>query len=97
LAAFAVITEGIVFSGWLVLLVAQVSLVARRRTDLHRQLGVLGGVLAAAMLGLGLALAVEAGRNGFQTPGHDGEAPAFRQPALQDAVSPGCLLVVSPA
>ena len=28
---------------------------------------------------------------------HDGEAPAFRQPALLDAVSPGCLLGVSPA
>lgn len=29
------IAHGIVFSGWLVLLVAQVSLVALRRTDLH--------------------------------------------------------------
>jgi hypothetical protein len=38
--------HGILFTGWILLLIAQTSLVAARRTDLHRRIGVGGGVLA---------------------------------------------------
>ena len=45
--------HGAVFSAWIVLLVAQTSLVAGRRTDLHRKIGPYGAALAVAMVVLG--------------------------------------------
>lgn len=63
------IAHGLVFSLWPVLLVAQVVLVRSGRADLHRRLGALGAFLAVTMLVTGLALAIHAGRTGFQTPG----------------------------
>jgi hypothetical protein len=63
------IVHGVVFSLWPLLLIAQVLLVKFRRPDLHRSLGLVGAVLAAAMVLLGTALAIRAGRLGFQTPG----------------------------
>jgi hypothetical protein len=41
--------HGMLFTAWIVLLIAQTSLVAVKRTDLHRRLGILGAVLAVAM------------------------------------------------
>jgi hypothetical protein len=61
--------HGLVFTSWVVLFVVQTSLVSARRTDLHRRLGVLGGVLALLMLGVGYQAAVTAARRGFSTPG----------------------------
>jgi hypothetical protein len=61
-----------VFSLWLVLLLAQVSLVALRRVDLHRRLGMAGVGLGLLVFATGIAitvvgpvLAVEAGRMTF--------------------------------
>lgn len=45
--------HGAVFAAWLLLLVAQTSLVAAGRVDLHRRLGVAGAGLAVAMVLLG--------------------------------------------
>jgi hypothetical protein len=50
--------HGAAFSAWMVLLVAQTSLVAAGRTDLHRRLGIAGVVLAVAMMGLGAYVAI---------------------------------------
>lgn len=50
--------HGLVFTAWVLLFLAQTSLVAARRTDIHRRLGVLGGVLAALVLILGTATAI---------------------------------------
>ncbi len=63
------ILHGIVFSSWLVLLIAQTSLVAAKRTDLHRRLGVFGAVLAVLMIVVGMTLAIHAAKYSFQTPG----------------------------
>lgn len=52
--------HGVVFTGWIVLLVTQVLLASRRRLDLHRFLGKLGAGYAMAMVGLGF-LAARAG------------------------------------
>jgi hypothetical protein len=41
--------HGLLFTAWIVLLIAQTSLVAVKRTDLHRRLGIVGGALAVAM------------------------------------------------
>jgi hypothetical protein len=50
--------HGAVYTAWMVLLVVQALLVAARRTDLHRRLGVAGAVLAAIMIALGTAVAI---------------------------------------
>jgi hypothetical protein len=63
------VIHGLVFTAWIVLLVVQTSLVAARRTHIHRKLGVLGGLLAVLMLVLGYIAAVTAARRGFSTPG----------------------------
>ncbi|MGE5465611.1 MAG: hypothetical protein ACM3RQ_00395 [Methanocella sp.] len=54
--------HGLVFTAWIVLLVAQASLVAGGRTDLHRRIGPYGAVLAIAMVVLGTLGALIAAR-----------------------------------
>lgn len=51
--------HGLVFTLWLALFVTQTLLVATRRTPTHRRLGVLGGVIAVAMVVVGFATAIE--------------------------------------
>ena len=48
--------HGSLMTLWFVLLVVQTSLVAARRTDLHRRLGIFGAALAAAMVTVGLTV-----------------------------------------
>ena len=63
------IVHGTVFSLWLVLLLVQTTLVARRRTDIHRRLGIFGFVLASLMIILGLMMTFNAAKYGFHGPG----------------------------
>jgi hypothetical protein len=63
------IVHGVAFSAWIVLFVAQTTLVAAGRTDLHRRLGVAGAVLAAGMVVLGTVLAIANAREGHAPPG----------------------------
>lgn len=60
--------HGLVMTLWIVLFLAQVGLVAARRTDLHRRLGVAGAVLAAVVVVVGIATAIEGAKRGV-TPG----------------------------
>ncbi len=60
--------HGLVMTLWVVLFVTQVRLVAGRRTDLHRRLGVGGAVWAGLVLIVGFATAISAARRGV-TPG----------------------------
>jgi len=50
--------HGVVFSSWLVLLLVQTTLVAAHRTDIHRRLGIVGGVIAGLMILVGFITAV---------------------------------------
>lgn len=61
--------HGAVFSTWIVLLVVQTTLVARRNIALHRRLGIFGAGLAVAMVGLGVAAATDSLALGFFPPG----------------------------
>jgi uncharacterized membrane protein YozB (DUF420 family) len=61
--------HGIVFTSWILLFLTQTSLIAARRADLHRRLGVAGGVLAVLILVVGYLTAVEAARLGVTPPG----------------------------
>jgi hypothetical protein len=61
--------HGLIFSSWIVLFVVQTRLIAGRRTPLHRRLGVVGGLLAVAMLVVGTMAAIASARRGFTPPG----------------------------
>ncbi len=50
--------HGLVFTSWLALFLIQTTLVAAHRTDIHRRLGILGGVIAALMILIGPTTAV---------------------------------------
>jgi hypothetical protein len=56
--------HGIVMTSWVVLFVAQVWLVAARRTRLHQRLGVWGAILAALVLIVGVVTAISAAARG---------------------------------
>jgi hypothetical protein len=78
--------HGTVFTAWMIILIAQTSLVANDRRDLHMKLGVTGFIVAVAMLVLGTALAVDALRRGFSPPGSP-PAPIFFAIPLGDMVA----------
>lgn len=61
--------HGLVMTSWFGLLVIQTTLVAARRTDIHRRLGVAGGVLAALVVALGITAAIVAVRAGHAPAG----------------------------
>ncbi len=65
------IVHGTVFSAWMVLFVVQTSLIAASRRSLHRQLGMVGVALAAAMTVLGVAMALQAVIDNPILPGRD--------------------------
>ena len=67
-----------IFSSWILLLVAQTSLVAVGRADVHRQLGVAGFGLACLLVLVGLAVTCE-----FLARHHALEDPSLRFPFLQ--------------
>ena len=63
--------HGAVFTAWMVLFIAQTSLIASRRVAVHRRLGVAGLVLAAVMIVVGAMTAIAAARRGQAPPGAD--------------------------
>lgn len=61
--------HGLLFTGWMLLLMIQPALVAARRTALHRRIGVGGGVLGAAMIVAAFAVTLDLGHRGSAPPG----------------------------
>jgi hypothetical protein len=70
------VVHGVVFSAWIALLVLQTSLIAARRTALHRRLGWTGAALAAAMVVVALTTAIVTGRRDIAA-GYEIESLAF--------------------
>lgn len=60
--------HGLVFTSWVLLFLAQTTLVATDRTDLHRKLGVGGAVLAALLLIMGTTTAILRVKGGGSSP-----------------------------
>jgi hypothetical protein len=58
------VVHGTLFTCWMLTFVAQTSLIAAHRVDLHRRLGIGAAVLAPAMVAIGMAAAVDAWRRG---------------------------------
>src|SRR4029450_11921533 len=54
--------HGALFTAWVLLFVAQTSLVASNRTDLHKRLGVVGAGLAVTMVVSGVVLSIASAR-----------------------------------
>jgi hypothetical protein len=65
--------HGLVFTIWMLYFISQTALIASNRARLHRLLGYSGGVLAVVMVWLGVVVAFQAERRGFQQPGADPE------------------------
>jgi hypothetical protein len=63
--------HGALFTAWVLLFVAQAALVATGRTSVHRRLGAVGGVLAAAMVMVGVRTAAASAARGSAPPGMD--------------------------
>lgn len=62
--------HGALFTSWLLLFASQSLLVVGSRTDLHRRLGVVGGLLVALMIPVGMAMGiVSARRDSLLSPG----------------------------
>jgi hypothetical protein len=59
--------HGLLFTAWIILLMAQTSLVAMKRTDLHRRLGIAGAVLAGLMTVVAYVTALSALHRGRMT------------------------------
>src|SRR5262245_41499278 len=68
--------HGTAFSAWMMLFLTQTSLVAARRTDVHRRLGWAGAALAAFMVVIALTAAVVSGRRNFAA-GFENESLTF--------------------
>jgi hypothetical protein len=60
--------HGLVFTSWVLLFLAQTTLVATDRTDVHRKLGVGGAVLAALLLIMGTITAILRVKGGGPSP-----------------------------
>jgi FtsH-binding integral membrane protein len=56
--------HGLIFSAWIIVFLAQATLVARRRIDWHRRLGLAGAALVVAMIVSGLFTAIASARSG---------------------------------
>jgi hypothetical protein len=80
--------HGFLFTCWMLLLIVQPALVAVRRTDVHRRLGVVGGVLAAAMMVMAFLVTIDLGRRGAGPPG---------VPPLVFLIVPFATLIVFPS
>ena len=61
--------HGVVFTSWLALFFTQTVLVAAHRIDVHRRLGIAGGVLAALVAAVGAVTAVVRAKQGAAPPG----------------------------
>lgn len=61
--------HGALFTAWVLLFVVQTALIATRRVAVHRKLGVLGAILAAAMVAAGVLSGIALARRGGAPPG----------------------------
>lgn len=61
--------HGLIFSSWVVLFIVQTGLVAANRVNTHRRLGIVGGILAASMVVVGVITAIIRASQGATPPG----------------------------
>lgn len=69
--------HAIVMTAWVALFLVQARLIAVRRADLHRRLGVVGAALAVLVVVVGTATSIEAARRGLMPASFGGAALEF--------------------
>ena len=82
--------HGVITSVWLLLFLVQAILVAVRRTNGHRRLGVIGGIVGLAMIVIGVLALIEGARRGYDLSGDLGRAtipPGSPRPMGEDAIA----------
>ena len=88
--------HAVVMTSWLVLFVTQSWLISTDRVDIHRRLGIAGGVLALAVIGVGYQTAIAAARHGFVVKGGFPYGPlGFLAISLADLVVFGALVAAA--
>ena len=80
--SWVTVLHGALFTSWVLLFIVQTTLVARQNVRLHRKLGIVGALLAAAMIAAGSAIAIQMAQRGGAPPGVD--ALAFMTVPLGD-------------
>jgi hypothetical protein len=85
--------HGMLFTSWILLFVTQTTLVAAKRTDLHRRLGIVVALLAVAMLVVGTAVAVAAAKRPQVREFEPGGRGLFPAP-LEELATPLGLLAI---
>jgi hypothetical protein len=63
--------HGALFTGWVLLFIVQTALIAAHRVKLHQRLGIVGVVLAGAMVMVGVSTAIAGAAAGSAPPGVD--------------------------
>lgn len=63
------ITHGVVYTSWMIAVLAQSSFIAMKKPAPHRQLGILGALLFGAVVAVGISTALTAARLGHAPPG----------------------------
>lgn len=63
--------HGLLFTAWVLLFLTQTVFIATRRVKLHQRMGIAGAALAAAMIAMGLATAIEGAARGTAPTGVD--------------------------
>lgn len=84
------VAHGVITSVWLLLFLVQATLVAVRRTEAHRRLGVIGGIVGLAMIVIGVLALIEGARRGYDLSGDLGRAtipPGSPRPMGEDAIA----------
>jgi hypothetical protein len=76
--------HGALFSGWILLLITQISLVSAGRVDIHRRLGLAGFGLACLMVIMGVLAATNSLTRGFSPPGSGMDPKTFYAIPLAD-------------
>lgn len=88
-----VVLHALVSVGWLLVFLAQATLVATARVDTHRQVGVVGAVLSAAVVVLGALVVLAQARRGVDLSGDISRLPL---PAGVDGLSATVALLFFP-
>src|ERR1700716_4029652 len=86
LPALIIHIHGAVFSSWILLLIAQISLVSAGRVDIHRRLGLVGFGLACLMVTLGVLAGTNALARNFSPPGSPFDPKTFYAIPITDMV-----------
>ncbi len=89
LPSLAIHVHAVLFSSWILLLIAQTSLTAAGRVDVHRRLGIAGVILAGSMIIVG----VWAATDGLARGSHVGDQLAFYIFPLANVVAFAVLIV----